>query len=291
MGDGGHKVDQRGNADRQADRLGRDLETKHPVGDEGCAGLADDRAPAQRHQGAKPQPSGLRGGVRVHDRLVAPQAHAAKRGLAAGALPNHVSHMHPVALAAIAAAAVTAGGVGVLAWSAFGPSDACPGRSVFGASIGGSLDLIASDGSPASEADVIQRPTLVYFGYTFCPDFCPLDLNRNADALDLVDAPLDMVFITVDPRRDTPEVVGAFAAFFHDAARGYSGTEDQIAAAARAYGVLREVPAEPEDDLYLVGHTTLTYLMHPEHGILSFFNSDEPAEAVAEATSCHLNAL
>jgi protein SCO1/2 len=77
------------------------------------------------------------------------------------------------------------------------------------ASIGGTLELIAADGNTVSDVEIFSQPSLVYFGYTFCPDVCPLHVSRNADAVDLLEErgiQTTPVFISVDTSRDTPEV-------------------------------------------------------------------------------------
>ncbi len=161
------------------------------------------------------------------------------------------------------------------------------------AAIGGPFSLIDGTGAVVTEAEAITRPTLVYFGYTFCPDICPIDMSRNAVAVDLlaergIDAGL--VFITVDPARDTPEVVADFAAAIHPEALGLTGSADAVAAAARAYRVYFR-KADDDPDYYLMDHSTFSYLMAPEAGFLEFYPSDSTAAAVADSVACYANAL
>ena len=85
---------------------------------------------------------------------------------------------------------------------------------------------------------MITEPALVYFGYTFCPDVCPLDSARNAEAVDLLakrGMPATPVFISVDPKRDTPEVVAEFTTWLHPKMIGLTGTPEQVKAASQAY--------------------------------------------------------
>ena len=99
------------------------------------------------------------------------------------------------------------------------------------AQIGGPFELVNASGETVTDKDVITEPSLVYFGYTFCPDVCPMDMARNADAVDLLqDAGYGVtpVFITVDPDRDTPEVVGDFADNMHERMIGLTGSAEQI---------------------------------------------------------------
>ena len=133
--------------------------------------------------------------------------------------------------------------------------------------------------------DVITEPSLVYFGYTFCPDVCPLDSARNAEAVDLL-AKRGMsatpVFISVDPKRDTPEVVAEFTKWLHPKMIGLTGTPEQVKAASQAYRTYYKAHDDKDDEYYLVDHSTMTYLMLPEHGFVEFFRRDQSAEAVAE---------
>ena len=96
--------------------------------------------------------------------------------------------------------------------------------------IGGPFTLVNSAGETVTDQDVITKPSLIYFGYTFCPDVCPLDTVRNAEAVDLLKSQgheVTPVFISIDPKRDTPEAVGAFAANLHEDMIGLTGSEEQ----------------------------------------------------------------
>jgi protein SCO1/2 len=161
------------------------------------------------------------------------------------------------------------------------------------AAIGGPFELVDGTGRLVTDADVITKPTLVYFGYSFCPDFCPNDLARNAVAADLLaERGMDVgqVFISIDPERDTPEVASEFAAFIHPALVGLSGSPEQVAAAAQAYRVYF-AKAGDDPDFYLMDHSTFTYLVAPGHGFLDFFSTNLSAEAVAETTACFIERL
>lgn len=160
-----------------------------------------------------------------------------------------------------------------------------------GGDIGGPFTLVNASGETVTEQDVIDAPTLVYFGYTFCPDVCPFDVSRNADALDILgEAGYDAkgAFITVDPARDTPEVVGLYAEAMHPEMIGLTGAPEQIKAASQAYKTYYKAhPAE--DEYYLVDHSTFTYLMLPEHGFADFFRRDVTAEAMASRVGCFID--
>ena len=117
----------------------------------------------------------------------------------------------------------------------------CGATAVAGEVIGGPLELIDKTGKTVTDTDFVTEPTLIYFGYTFCPDVCPLDMARNAAAVDIlaergVDA--TPVFITIDPARDTPEIVGEYADNFHEKMIGLTGSAAQVDAASKTYRTL-----------------------------------------------------
>lgn len=174
----------------------------------------------------------------------------------------------------------------------FGP---CRTTAVAGgtASIGGPFTLLSESGDTVTDRDVITKPSLVYFGYTFCPDVCPLDTVRNADAVELLASrgyDVLPVFISVDPMRDTPEVLDDFTANIHPDMLGLTGTPDQIKEAAAAYAAYYRVH-ESEDEFYLVDHSTFTYLVLPELGFVEFFRRDIPEEVLADRVACFLDAI
>ena len=158
------------------------------------------------------------------------------------------------------------------------------------ADIGGPFELVNPAGETVSEVDVITEPSLVYFGYTFCPDVCPFDVARNADAVDILEEKgltVTPVFITIDPKRDTTEVVGDYAENMHDRMIGLTGSDDQVAAASVAYKTYYKTHDDGTDE-YLVDHSTFTYLMMPETGFAEFFRRDVTAEQMAERTACFI---
>ena len=157
--------------------------------------------------------------------------------------------------------------------------------------IGGPFVLTGADGVRRTDADIITKPTLLYFGYAFCPDVCPMDNERNAEAVDLLAAQghdVQPVFISVDPARDTPEVLADFAKWAHPKMIALSGTDDEVRAAARAYRVFYKAQ-EAVDDFYLVDHSTFTYLVLPGHGFVEFFRREASPAEVAERTACFLD--
>jgi protein SCO1/2 len=132
----------------------------------------------------------------------------------------------------------------------------------------------------------------VYFGYTFCPDVCPLDNARNAEAIDLLQEQgrdVQPVFISIDPDRDTPEVVAEYASYVHDDMIALTGTAEQVKAASKAYKTYYR-KQEGDDEFYLVDHSTFTYLMLPEVGFVEFFKRDDTPEDIARRTACFMDA-
>ena len=169
----------------------------------------------------------------------------------------------------------------------------CIEGSVAGGNIGGPFELMDHRGQMVTDAQVLDQPALVYFGYTFCPDVCPMDVARNVVAVEiLADAGLTVkpVFITIDPARDTVEYLADFVVNNHPEMVGLTGTAEQIAKAARAYkAYYRKQPSESED-YYLMDHSSFSYFMVPDVGFVDFLRSDLSPEVVADRLACVLRA-
>ena len=169
----------------------------------------------------------------------------------------------------------------------------CIEGSVAGGNIGGPFELMDHRWQMVTDAQVLDQPALVYFGYTFCPDVCPMDVARNVVAVEiLADAGLTVkpVFITIDPARDTVDYLADFVANNHPKMVGLTGTAEQIAKAARAYKVYyRKQPSEDED-YYLMDHSSFSYFMVPDVGFVDFLRSDLPPEVVVDRLACVLRA-
>lgn len=161
--------------------------------------------------------------------------------------------------------------------------------------IGGPFTLVSETGETVTEEDVIDQPALIYFGYTFCPDICPMDSARNAQAVDVLEERGRMVkpvFISIDPARDTPEVVDDYTASLHPRMLGLTGSEEQVKSASRAYRTFyqKQAPADGDDEYYLVDHSTFSYLAFPEHGFVEFFRRDLDPVQLADRVECFLDA-
>jgi protein SCO1/2 len=176
-------------------------------------------------------------------------------------------------------------GTTAAASAATGPSAGLP-PAIPG--LGGPFHLVDHTGTPRSDADFRGRFMLVAFGFTQCPDVCPLQLQTIGAALDRlppdVAAKVAPLFITVDPQNDTPARLAAFVGPFHPALLGLTGSHSAIDSVTRAYRVhvLAAANGHPED----IGHTSFLYLMGPDGGFLSMLlpnaTSDEIAARIAK---------
>ncbi len=204
------------------------------------------------------------------------------------------------ALVSVALIGVLVAGVGVAIW--LGQRSAsddvfaqCRSTAIAGgaAQIGGPVTLVSETGETVTDQDVITGPSLLYFGYTFCPDVCPLDTVRNAEAVAMLEEDgvmVQPVFISVDPERDTPEALDVFTANVHPRMLGLTGTPEQTDAAARAYRVYYRINRDGDDPYYLVDHSAFSYLVLPEYGFVEFFNRDLTPAQIAETTACFVEA-
>jgi len=152
--------------------------------------------------------------------------------------------------------------------------------------IGGPFSLIDQTGKRVTEADFKGRPTLVYFGFTYCPDVCPTELSRISEVLaQLGDdgADLTPVFITIDPERDTRAVMAAYVANFDPRIVGLTGTLDEITAAAKAYRVyFAKVEDAGSQGGYTMDHSAYVFLMSREGVYLAHFSSSTPLEEMVQ---------
>ena len=189
----------------------------------------------------------------------------------------------PVRLAMIMLAATLAG---ALAWRWLAPP---PERAVTAsgtALIGGPFSLVDHRGRTVTEGDYRGRYMLVLFGYTHCPDMCPLELQNITGALDLLGPRAEAVqplFISVDPARDTVEVMKKYVANFHESLVGLTGSGEQVAAAAKVYRVFyRQAEMHDGDGNYLVDHSAPIYLMDRQGRYLVHFSAATEPEQMAD---------
>jgi len=187
--------------------------------------------------------------------------------------------LSPRALAVIAACLVLAG-LGL--WIVMTPSRS--GTSL----VGGPFALQTGDGRTITLADMKDKPFLVYFGYTHCPDVCPTTLAQISDVLKrLPDKPIRALFVTVDPERDTPALMADYVGSFDPRILGLSGSPEQIAAVEKAYRVYaRKAPTKDGD--YSMDHSSIVYLMDSKGGFVEAFNLDRPPEESAKELASFL---
>lgn len=158
-----------------------------------------------------------------------------------------------------------------------------------GAKIGGPFALVDQDGRTRSDRDFAGRWRIMYFGYTFCPDVCPLDMQNVGAGLKLL-ASRDAakatkvvpIFVTVDPARDTPAILKQFVAAFHPRMIGLTGTPAAIDAVAKEYAIYH-AKGEATTGGYLVDHSRQAYLMDPAGKPVMLVPVDQSPEAVAAA--------
>ncbi len=173
------------------------------------------------------------------------------------------------------------------------PATAADQDDPFPVQFGGPFALIDHDGMARTDADFGGQYLLVYFGYTHCPDLCPLGLTRLSTAIDLLGeagSEVQPLFISVDPARDTTPVLGDYVEHFHPRLIGLTGSAAAVQAAARVYKIHRRkvVPAGEAPEDYLVDHSTLTYLMGPDGDFLTLFPHGTEAAFMADAIRNYL---
>ncbi|XP_054159343.1 protein SCO1 homolog, mitochondrial-like [Oppia nitens] len=167
-------------------------------------------------------------------------------------------------------------------------------RSLGRASIGGQFELIDQNGRPFQSKDLLGKWYLLYFGFTHCPDVCPDEIEKMVEAVKKVRQmsgmdDIRMVFITVDPERDTPEAVKGYLKEFSDEIIGLTGSKDQIEAATRAYRVYYSAGPRDHEDDYIVDHTIIMYLVNPKGEFVDYYGQTKTADDVC--TGLALNQL
>lgn len=185
-------------------------------------------------------------------------------------------------ISALAVAALAVVGGGILYFS--GDRDARAADE-----IGGPFTLVNGDGETVTEEKFDGQYKLVYFGYTYCPDVCPTSLLTVTRALNGLEkqAPekansITPIFITVDPERDTPEVVGDYVTNFHERMVGLTGSDAQIAEAAKQYRVRYWRVKGKDQTAYTMAHSAYTFLMGPDGEYIGRFDHKATAKQVQE---------
>jgi protein SCO1/2 len=152
--------------------------------------------------------------------------------------------------------------------------------------VGGPFTLTNQDGMKVTEKNYLGKHMLVFFGYTYCPDVCPTELQVMMAALDSLGTEAEKiqpVFVSVDPERDTPEVLKSYVENFGPRLIGLTGTPEEIAAVAKSYRVYYAKAAnQTSPDSYLMDHSSIIYLMGPDGRFVKHFPYTTDAAKLAE---------
>lgn len=160
--------------------------------------------------------------------------------------------------------------------------------------IGGPFELVDHTGRTVTEQDFRGKYMLLYFGFTHCPDICPSTLQVVATAMDaLGDASDEVVpiMVTVDPARDTRELMAGYVTAFHPRLVGLTGSEEQVAQALKAYRIYAQKVPDPDDtngDTYTMDHSSFLYLMDRQGRFVTHFTHGTRAETLAKRLAEHI---
>jgi protein SCO1/2 len=175
-----------------------------------------------------------------------------------------------------------------LALLACSPTQAPSRPPLEGARIGAPFTLTDQDNRSFSDARLAGKYRIIYFGYTFCPDVCPADVQNIAAGLKLVEksdpalgARIVPVFVTIDPARDTPAVLKQFVSAFHPRMVGLTGTPGSIAKVAKDFAIYYQ-RGEGTAGGYLMNHSRQAYLMSPDGKPLALLPQEGPPQAIAD---------
>jgi len=154
--------------------------------------------------------------------------------------------------------------------------------------IGGAFALQTGDGKTVTDADLRGHPYLVYFGYTHCPDVCPTTLAEISDVFGrLPDKPVKTLFITVDPERDTPALMGDYVSSFDKRIIGLSGSPAEVDKVEKEFRVYAK-KAPGKDGDYAMDHSSVVYLMDGNGRFVEAFNLDRSAADSAKELASYL---
>lgn len=160
------------------------------------------------------------------------------------------------------------------------------------ANIGGEFALTDQDGQPFGTAQLKGRPSMIYFGFTFCPDICPTSLQKLTSVMDTLDKygiDVTPVFITIDPKRDTSASLKTYLKHFHAKFVGLTGSEEAIKEVADKFKVYYSIApgSDPKRNDYLLDHTSLVYLMDKDGNYMTHFHIDSHPGEIVEYIRVH----
>ena len=161
------------------------------------------------------------------------------------------------------------------AWLSLRQSDE---RQIGSELVGGSFELIDQDRNRITNNSFPNKFKIIYFGFTFCPDVCPMGLTTISEALDSLGTKakhIQPIFITLDPLRDTAEVLKSYKENFHESIIFLTGSEEQVRSVAKLYKVYFQKTNDNDD--YLIDHSAITFIMAPSGGYLKHFGPNATA--------------
>ena len=174
----------------------------------------------------------------------------------------------------------------------------CGGNRVVGGSstIGGNFELTDTNYKKINSREFIKEPSVIYFGYSYCPDVCPFDLQRNAIAVDILNSKkkaITPIFITIDPLRDTPDRLKEFSSFIHPKLIALTGSTAEVKTVMKLFKIYGQKSNEEDfdDDNYLMDHSSFTYLVSSSNEFVDYFSRKVSAEEMAQRINCYFDQI
>lgn len=156
--------------------------------------------------------------------------------------------------------------------------------SVAGVKIGGSFELVDHNGNPVTHKDYADKYKLIFFGFTYCPAICPAELQKITSVMNALDEAtaqkIQPLFITVDPERDTPEVMKDYVSLFSDKIIGLTGSRPQIDKVINDYKIYAQKIEDPDYNDYMMDHSANIYLMSPDSELMLIFKRADKVDHI-----------